>query len=43
MKHTIELDDLITALITHVEGQSEIMCESRLNFSNPSEIREKCY
>ena len=38
MKHTIELDDLeLTALITHLEGQSEMMCESRLNCSNPSE------
>ena len=38
MKHTIELDDLeLTALITHLEGQNEIMCESRLNCSNPSE------
>ena len=37
-KHTLELDDLeLTALITHLEGQSEIMCESRLNCSNPSE------
>ena len=38
MKHTIELDDLeLTALISHLEGQSEMMCESRLNCSNPSE------
>ena len=38
MKHTIELDDLeLTALMTHLEGQSEIMVESRLNSSNPSE------
>ena len=38
MKHTIELDDLeLTALITHLEGQSDHMCESRLNCSNPSE------
>ena len=38
MKHTIELDDLeLTALITHLEGQNEMMCESRLNSSNPSE------
>ena len=36
-KHTLELDDLeLTALITHLEGQSEMMVESRLNFSNPS-------
>ena len=39
MKHTIELYDLeLTALITHLEGQSEIMCESRLNCSNPNEM-----
>ena len=32
MKHTLELDDLeLTALITHLEGQSEMMCESRAN------------
>ncbi len=38
MKHTIELDDLeLTALITHLEGQSEHMVESRLNCSNPSD------
>ena len=38
MKHTIELDDLeLTALISHLEGQSEMMCESRVNCSNPSE------
>ena len=42
MKHTIELDDLeLTALITHLEGQSEIMCESRLNCSNPSETPDR--
>ena len=36
MKHTIELDDLeLTALISHLEGQSEVMNESRLNSSNP--------
>ena len=36
MKHTIKLDDLeLTALMTHLEGQSEIMNESRLNSSNP--------
>ena len=38
MRHLIVLDDLeLTALITHLEGQNEIMCESRLNCSNPSE------
>ena len=42
MKHTIELDDLeLTALITHLEGQSEIKCESRLNCSNPSEMPDR--
>ena len=38
-KHTLELDDLeLTALITHLEGQSEMMVESRLNCSNPSKL-----
>ena len=42
MKHTIELDDLeLTALITHLEGQSEMMVESRLNCSNPSEMPDR--
>ena len=42
MKHTIELDDLeLTALISHLEGQSEMMCESRLNCGNPSEIPDR--
>ena len=42
MKHTIELDDLeLTALITHLDGQNEIMCESRLNCSNPSETPDR--
>ena len=42
MKHTIELDDLeLTALITHLEGQNEIMNESRLNCSNPSETPDR--
>ena len=41
-KHTLELDDLeLTALITHLEGQSEIMVESRLNCSNPREIPDR--
>ena len=36
MKHTLELDDLeLTALMTHLQGQSEIMNESRLNSSDP--------
>ena len=35
-KHTLEVDDLeLTALITHLEGQSEMMCESRANSSYP--------
>ena len=42
MKHTIELDDLeLTALITHLEGQSEHMSESRLNCSNTSETPDR--
>ena len=41
-KHTLELDDMeLTALITHLEGQSEMMVESRLNCSNPSEIPDR--
>ena len=40
--HTLKLNDLeLTALITHLEGQSEIMCESRLNCGNPSEIPDR--
>ena len=41
--HTLKLDDLeLTALITHLEGQNEIMCESRLNSdSNPSELPDR--
>ena len=36
MKHTLQLDDLeLTALMSHLEGQSEVMIESRLNSSNP--------
>ena len=42
MKHTLELDDMeLTALITHLEGQSEMMVESRLNCSNPSELPDR--
>ena len=42
MKHTIELDDLeLTALISHLEAQSEMMVESRLNCSNPSELPDR--
>ena len=41
-KHTLVLDDLeLTALITHLEGQNEIMCDSRLNCSNPSETPDR--
>ena len=41
-KHTLELDDLeLTALITHLEGESEMMVESRLNCSNPSETPDR--
>ncbi len=43
MKHTLELDDLeLTALMTHLQGHSEIMCESRLNSdSNPRELPDR--
>ena len=38
--HKLVLDDLeLTALIMHLEGQNEMMCESRLNCSNPSETQ----
>jgi len=41
-KHTLKLDDMeLTALITHLEGQSEMMVESRLNCSNPSETPDR--
>ena len=41
-KHTLELDDLeLTALVTHLQGQSEIMVESRLNCSNPREVPDR--
>ena len=40
--HKLVLDDMeLTALITHLEGQSEIMVESRLNCSNPSETPDR--
>ena len=40
--HKLVLDDLeLTALITHLEGQNEIMCESRLNCSNPNETPDR--
>ena len=36
MMHTLKLDDLeLTALMTHLQGKSEIMCESRLNSDTP--------
>ena len=42
MMHTLKLDDLeLTALITHLEGQSEMMVESRLNCSNPRELPDR--
>ena len=42
MTHTLKLNDLeLTALITHLEGQNEMMCESRLNCSNPSELPDR--
>ena len=38
MMHTLKLDDMeLTALIMHLEGQSEMMVESRLNSSFPDE------
>ena len=40
-KHTLKLDDMeLTALITHLEGQNEMML-SRLNCSNPSETPDR--
>ena len=40
--HKLVLDDMeLTALITHLEGQSEMMCESRLNSSYPSELPDR--
>ena len=42
MMHTLKLDDLeLTVLMTHLEGQSEMMVESRLNSSNPSELPDR--
>ena len=42
MMHTLKLDDMeLTALIIHLEGQSEMMSESRLNCSNPSETPDR--
>ena len=40
--HKLVLDDMeLTALITHLEGQSEMMVESRLNSSDPSELPDR--
>ena len=40
--HKLVLDDMeLTALITHLEGQSEMMVESRLNCSDPSELPDR--
>ena len=40
--HKLVLDDMeLTALITHLQGQSEIMVESRLNCSDPSELPDR--
>ena len=40
--HKLVLDDMeLTALITHLQGQSEMMGESRLNCSNPSELPDR--
>ena len=40
--HKLVLDDMVlTALITHLEGESEMMVESRLNCSNPSELPDR--
>ena len=42
MMHTLKLDDMeLTALITHLEGQSEMMCESRANSSYPDELPDR--
>ena len=40
--HKLVLDDMeLTALITHLEGQSEMMVESRLNCSDPNELPDR--
>ena len=40
--HKLVLDDMeLTALITHLEGQSEMMCESRANSSYPNELPDR--
>ena len=46
MMHTLKLDDMeLTALITHLEGQSEMMVESRLKVVTQVnyQIEKKCY
>ena len=41
-RHLLVLDDMeLTALITHLQGQREIMVESRLNCSDPSEYPDR--
>ena len=40
--HKLVLDDMeLTALIMHLEGQSEMMVESRLNCSEPNELPDR--
>ena len=40
--HKLVLDDMeLTALITHLQGQSEMMCESRANSSYPNELPDR--
>ena len=40
--HKLVLDDMeLTALIIHLEGQSEMMCESRANSSYPDELPDR--
>ena len=40
--HKLVLDDMeLTALITHLQGQSEMMRESRVNSSYPDELPDR--
>ena len=40
--HKLVLDDMeLTALITHLQGQREMMCESRANSSYPDELPDR--
>ena len=40
--HKLVLDDMeLTALITHLQGQSEMMCESRANSSYANELPDR--